>query len=100
MDTKHIEMMKDSAKTGAIVTSGALQYRKIKNGEVNSSEVGSTILKETIQGTIGTVAVMSAINCNRGILSKLAILGVGIAGIYGVEAVSEKIKIEKGVENA
>ncbi len=100
IDTKVLDMMKESAKTGAIVsaaTSSAMLYRKVKKGEIDSSEVGATLLKETVQGSIGTVAVVSAINCNKGLLTKLAILGIGVAGIYGVEAISENRKKVKGV---
>ena len=103
MDAKHIEMMKESAKTGAIVSavaSSTLQYRDVKNGKVDINEAGFNVLKETIQGSIATVSVMSAIRCDKGLLAQLAILGVGVAGIYGVEAMSEKRKEAKGVTNA
>lgn len=103
MNANQIELMKESAKTSAIVsfaTSSAMQFRRVQKGEIDANEAGISIIKGTIQGTFGATAVVTAMRCNDGILTKLAILGIGLIGIYGIETIDENRKKLKGVLNA
>lgn len=82
--------------SGAIASAtiaGGLNYSQYKKGTIKKEVAIKNSIKLTLQGGIATGAAIAAANyLGRGsILGMLSAISVGVAGVYGVEKISEAI---------
>lgn len=84
--------------TGAIasaVASSTVNMRKVRNEEINLSEAVKDTVKRTSQGAIATgaaVATASYLSQKGGFFKALTTLSVGMAGIYALEVLDDKLQ--------
>jgi len=87
-----------SVITGAIasaVASSTINMRKVKNQEITTSEAVRETVKRSSQGAIATGAAVATANYlsqNGGLLKAMTTISVGIAGVYALEVLDDKLK--------
>jgi len=82
--------------SGAIASAtiaGGLNYSQYKKGAIEKEVAIKNSIKLTLQGGIATGAAIAAANyLGKGsVLGVLSAISVGVAGVYGVEKISEAI---------
>ncbi|PIF04567.1 MAG: hypothetical protein CSA86_01400 [Arcobacter sp.] len=95
--------------SGVIATSiisGAINYKKYKNGEISKSESINDTIKTSLQGgiaTAGAIATTNYIGEGR-IIQAMASMSIAATGVYGTEKIYDKLELEvnkkKELENA
>ncbi|WP_418185249.1 hypothetical protein ACNSOS_10495 [Aliarcobacter vitoriensis] len=83
-----------SGALASAVISGAINYKKYKNGEIKSCEAIKDTTKRTSQGAIATGSAIATTNYigEGSWLKALTSASIGIAGIYALELVEEKLE--------
>lgn len=89
-----------SGALAAGVAAGALNYNKYKSGDLDKTEAINDSIKLGAQGGIATGSAIAAANyVGEGkYLSMLSAVSLGIAGVYAVEKVAEKLQFIKAKE--
>jgi len=82
--------------SGAIASAtiaGGVNYSQYKKGAIEKEAAIKSSIKLTLQGGIATGAAIAAANyLGRGsVLWALGAISVGVAGVYGIEKISETI---------
>ncbi|RXJ87973.1 hypothetical protein [Arcobacter sp. CECT 8985] len=83
-----------SGAVASAVVSGTINYKKAKEQKISSRDAIKDTVKKTTQGAIATGTAISTANYlgqQGGFLKALTALSVGMAGIYAVEVIDEKL---------
>ncbi len=84
------------------IISGAINYKKLKENEISSTEAIKDTVKVTSQGAIATGAAIATANYvgqPNGVFKALAAAAIGVAGVYAVEKLDEKINDKDLIED-
>ncbi len=84
------------------IISSAINYKKLKENEITSKDAIKDTVKVTSQGAIATGAAIATANYlgqPNGFFKALAAATVGVAGVYAVEKLDEKINDKNLIEN-
>ncbi len=97
VDTGEARSVTGHVISGALASgalAGALNYNKYLKGEIDKKEAISDSLKLSAQGGIATGSAIAAANYmgQGNIFGMLTAVSIGMAGVYAVEKVSEKIE--------
>lgn len=97
IDTGEVRSVTGHTVSGAIAAgtiAGTLNYNQYKKGEISKNEALQNSAKLTLQGGIATGASIATANyIGKGNwFHALSALSIGIAGVYGVEKLSQKYK--------
>lgn len=93
-----------SVLTGAIasaVASSTVNMRKVKNEEITKTEAVKEVVKRTSQGAIATgaaVATAGYLSQKGGFFKALTTISVGMAGIYAIEVLDDKLNNNDALE--
>jgi hypothetical protein len=103
IDTGEIRSVSGHTVSGAIAAgtvAGAINYNRYKKDEISKNEALQNSAKLTLQGGIATGASIATANyIGKGSwLHALGALSIGIAGVYGIEKLSQKYNA-KSVSN-
>jgi len=83
-----------SGALASAIVSGAINYKKTTQGQINQNEAIKDTIKKTTQGGIATGSAIAAANFlgqPNGIMKALTAVSIGMAGIYAVEILDEKL---------
>ena len=83
-----------SGAIASAVVSGAINYKKAQNRQITKKEAIKDTIKRTSQGAIATgSAIPNANNLGQkgGLLKAATALSIGMAGIYAIEVIEEKL---------
>ncbi|RXJ99552.1 hypothetical protein CRU98_05865 [Arcobacter sp. CECT 8986] len=82
-----------SGAVASAVVSGTINYKKAKDAKISSKDAVKDTVKKTAQGAIATGTAIATANHigQGGWLKALTALSVGMAGIYAVEVIDEKL---------
>lgn len=83
-----------SGAIASAVVSGAINYKKVQNKELEKKEAIKDTIKRTSQGAIATGAAIATANYlgqKGGLLKALTALSVGAMGIYAIEVIEEQL---------
>ncbi|AXX87920.1 hypothetical protein AMRN_2208 [Malaciobacter marinus] len=83
-----------SGAVASAVVSGTINYKKAKEKKLSSNEAIQDTVKKTAQGAIATgtaIATANHIGQQGGFLKALTAFSVGMAGIYAVEVIDDKL---------
>ncbi len=87
-----------SVITGAVasaVAASTVNYRKVKNKEITATQAVKETVKRSSQGAIATAAAVQTANYltqKGGFLKAMTTLSVGMAGIYAIEMLDDKLE--------
>ena len=84
-----------SGAVASAVVSGTINYKKAKDGEITTQEAVNDSVKKATQGAIATgtaIATANYVGQSGGFFKALTAISVGIAGIYAVEVLDDKLK--------
>ncbi len=87
-----------SGAVASAVISGAVNYKKLKEEKIDKKEALRDTVKKTSQGAIATGAAIATANYlgqKGGLLKALTAASIGIAGVYAVEVLDEKLESRK-----
>lgn len=91
-----------SGAIASAIISGAINYKKVKNNQMNKQDAIKDTIKLTSQGAIATgaaIATANYIGTTNGFAKALGALSVGLMGVYAIEVIDEKIDNKKLIEN-
>lgn len=91
-----------SGATASLIVSSAMNIAKVKEQKLSPQMAIQNSLKMASAGAIATgsaIATANYLNQNGGFLKALSALSFGIASLYALEVICEKIQ-NKGEENA
>lgn len=91
-----------SGATASLIVSSAMNIAKVKEQKLSPQMAIQNSLKMASAGAIATgsaIATANYLNQNGGFLKALSALSFGIASLYALEVIFEKIE-NKGEENA
>lgn len=80
------------------IAAGTINFRKVKNNEATTAEALRETVKRTSQGAIATGAAMATadyLGQKGGLLKALTVASVGVAGIYAMEVLDDKLQKKK-----
>jgi len=83
-----------SGAIASAVVSGAINYKKVQNKELDKNAAIKDTVKRTSQGAIATGAAIATANYlgqKGGLLKALTALSVGAMGIYAIEVIEEQL---------
>lgn len=86
-----------SGSIASFIVSGAINYKRVEEGDMSPKEAGIDTLKKTLQGGIVTASAIAAANyvgTPAGYFRALAALSVGVAGVYVVEKGADSLALE------
>lgn len=84
-----------SGAVASAIVSGTINYKKLKANEVSQKEALKDTIKRTSQGAIATGAAIATANYvgqKGGLFKALSAASIGMAGIYALEIIDEKIE--------
>ena len=84
-----------SGAVASAIVSGAINYKKVKEEKLDSKEAIKDTVKKTSQGAIATGAAIATANYigqEGGFFKALTSASIGIAGIYAVEILDDKLE--------
>lgn len=76
------------------IIAGTINYKKAQNKEITKQEAIKDSVKKTSQGAIATgtaIATANYLGQKGGFLKAMTALSVGMAGIYALEVIDEKL---------
>ena len=92
-----------SGALASAFVSGAINYKKVKEGKTSKNEALRDTVKKTSQGAIATGAAIATANYvgQEGVFLKaMTAASIGVAGIYALEVIDEKLEAnEKEIEH-
>lgn len=83
-----------SGAVAAAVVSGTINYKKVKEGELNKNAAIKDSIKKTSQGAIATGAAIATANYvgqSGGLFKAMTAASIGMLGIYAIEVLDEKL---------
>ena len=83
-----------SGAIASAVVSGAINYKKAQNKQITKKEAIKDTIKRTSQGAIATgsaIATANYLGQKGGLLKAATALSIGMAGIYAIEVIEEKL---------
>ncbi len=83
-----------SGAVASAIVSSTINYKKVKDEKIDKKEALRDTVKKTSQGAIATGAAIATTNYlgeQGGLLKAMTALSVGIAGIYAVELIDDKL---------
>ena len=83
-----------SGAVASAVVSGTINYKKVKNQEIYLDEAIQDTVKKTSQGALVTgtaIATANYLGQKGGFLKALTAVSIGMAGVYALEILDEKI---------
>lgn len=83
-----------SGAVASAIVSSTINYKKVKEEKISSKEAVKDTVKKTSQGAIATGAAIATANYlgqEGGLLKALTAVSVGMAGIYAVEVIDDKL---------
>jgi hypothetical protein len=83
-----------SGAVASAIVSGTINYKKVKNEELCKKAAIKDTVKRTSQGAIATGAAIATANYlgqKGGFFKALSAASIGMAGIYALEIMDEKI---------
>lgn len=83
-----------SGAVASAIVSGSINYKKVKNEEICPKAAVKDTVKRTSQGAIATGAAIATANYlgqKGGLFKALSAASLGMAGIYALEMMDEKI---------
>ncbi|MFY9073960.1 hypothetical protein CRU99_10590 [Malaciobacter mytili] len=83
-----------SGAIASAVVSGTINYKKAKEAKISSNEAIKDTVKKTTQGAIATgtaIATANYLGQQGGFLKAMTALSIGMAGIYAVEVIDDKL---------
>lgn len=84
-----------SGAVASAIVSGSINYKKVKEKKITSKEATRDTVKIASQGAIATgsaIATANYIGQKGGFLKALTALSVGMAGIYAIEVINDKLE--------
>ncbi len=84
-----------SGAVASAIVSGTINYKKVVDKKISTSQAIADTVKLTSQGAITTgaaIATSNFIGQKGGFMKALYALSVGMAGIYAIEVLDEKYK--------
>ncbi len=83
-----------SGAIASAVISGAINYKKYKSGQIKSCEAIKDTTKRASQGAIATGSAIATTNYigEGNYLRALTAASIGVAGIYALELIEEKLE--------
>jgi len=84
-----------SGAVASAIVSGTINYKKVKEQKIDSKKAIADTVKISSQGAIATgtaVATANYIGQKGGLLKALTAVSIGMAGIYAIEFIDEKLK--------
>lgn len=84
-----------SGAVASALVSGTINYKKLKEQEISKQEALKDTVKRTSQGAIATGAAIATANYlgqKGGLLKALSAASIGMAGIYALEVIDEKLE--------
>ncbi|RXK11705.1 hypothetical protein CP965_13130 [Halarcobacter mediterraneus] len=84
-----------SGAVASAIISGTINYKKAKEEKISSKEAVKDTVKRTSQGAIATGAAIATANYlgqRNGFFKALTAASVGMAGIYAVELLDDKLE--------
>lgn len=90
-----------SGAVASAIVSGAINYKKVQKKELSKNEAIKDSIKKSSQGAIATGAAIATANYlgqKGGFLKAMTAASVGLAGIYALEVLDEKLE-EKYLTN-
>ena len=89
-----------SGAIASAVVAGSINYLRYQKEEITSAEAVRNGLKLTAQGGIATGSAIAAANYlgRNNFLGFLTAIGIGAAGVYGVEQVSRNLEARAAEE--
>lgn len=86
-----------SGAIASAIVSGTINYKKVKEEKITSNVAVKDTVKKTSQGAIATGAAIATANYlgqKGGFFKALTALSVGMAGVYALEVIDDKLKEE------
>jgi len=83
-----------SGAIASAIISGTINYKKATRAKISTSEAVKDTVKKTAQGGIATGSAIAAANFlgqPNGLLKALTAVSVGMAGIYAIEVLDDKL---------
>lgn len=83
-----------SGAIASAIVSGSINYKKATQRKISQKEAIKDTIKKTTQGGIATGSAIAAANYigqPNGLMKALTAISVGMAGIYAVEILDEKL---------
>lgn len=84
-----------SGAVASALVSGTINYKKLKDREISSNDAIKDTVKRTSQGAIATGAAIATANYigqKGGLFKALTAASVGMAGIYALELIDNKLE--------
>lgn len=84
-----------SGAVASAIISGSINYKKVKEKKITSKEAARDTVKIASQGAIATGAAVATANYvgqQNGLLKAMTALSVGMAGIYAIEVINDKLE--------
>ncbi len=84
-----------SGAVASAIVSGTINYKKVKDEEISTNQALKDTVKRTSQGAIATGAAIATANYigqKGGLFKALTAASIGMAGIYALEVIDEKIE--------
>ena len=84
-----------SGAVASAIISGSINYKKVKEKKITSKEAARDTVKIASQGAIATgsaIATANYVGQQNGFLKAMTALSVGMAGIYAVEVINDKLE--------
>ncbi len=83
-----------SGAIASAIVSGTMNYKKATESKITTAEAVKDTIKKTTQGGIATGSAIAAANFigqPNGLMKALTAVSIGMAGIYAVEVLDEKL---------
>ncbi len=83
-----------SGAIASAIVSGTINYKKTKQKQISQQEAIKDTIKKTTQGGIATGSAIAAANYigqGNGFMKAMTAISIGMAGIYAVEILDEKL---------
>ncbi len=84
-----------SGAVASAIISGTINYKKLKDEKISSNDAIKDTVKRTSQGAIATGAAIATANYigqKGGFFKALSAASIGMAGIYALEVIDEKLE--------
>ena len=83
-----------SGAVASAVVSGAINYKKVQSGKLEKNDAIKGTIKRASQGAIATGSAIATTNYigEKSWLKALTSVTIGVAGIYALELVEEKLE--------
>lgn len=92
-----------SGAVASAVVSGTINYKKVQEGQTHPTDAIKDTVKKTTQGAIATgtaIATANYLGQKGGFLKAMTALSIGMAGVYAVEVIDEKLNEKyEAIEN-